>query len=653
MSSWFYVSTPTSVADSTRERKQPYHSPTDVALMVCLGDDDSIGTSSTNATASVGPLNDVRILGPQADGRYDQADVTWKSYVSDVSQTVLPSPVPSSHRGNFVHYVATTWQGRINAGESLPQLYIVHVAQPGLTMQSWAPYDDQNLGHLYDYARHVVSLAVKNLRAQRKTVRVTGIVWSQWKTDARFDASVQAYPARVSTLIDGMSEAVGCDAPFYMWYPRRAPSGDMTASRIVAVQKALVDIRASNPQRFALIDVGSSPWYGESDSTTRGVFGASDGAYLNKVYEWAAQQCVDSWTSGGLGGLPTRYRTVNTPTVQERKLVAQALGVRTELANVAAQVSNVAVQLNITRANLGTAAAAADSPANELLASGAACLDLMYPSVPMPQFIASTYKRLSYGANVLRLVRASDGAVANVGCAAYGSVDELAIQSFAGGNVSGITAAPIDQVSRTAMSFVQSRSMDPTVSLWGATAVAQTVPSPSRASVYYRVGLTTLPSNLVLGNVHTSMWVSAEYGFPNGLGANTSPAWFGSSTSGVFTKLQNSTESIFVKLSGTDYYLAAKDSAYALANTSSDAFKVFVLRRDGASAELLVNGTRVGGNTAVSSSHTLACQYMGGSYSSVDRYLHGHISEMIHWNTSLSDEQVAALVASAKLIHGI
>jgi hypothetical protein len=213
---------------------------------------------------------------------------------------------PGNNAANFAAY---QWQGLINAGWQLPDLYVVHIAWPGEGLDPadnqgstagiafavhglalWQPTLDATQEPSYalaPFARTVVYRALQNLLAAGKTPRVLGLQWNQWETDAEFATSIADAPANYGNLISGFYAATGIHFPIQFVRPLSTNYGTTQLSQMQTVFANLV---ANDPADLSVIDVSQvSP-----NIFSGGIFGGGDGSvhYSNDTQIWFAHQAI-------------------------------------------------------------------------------------------------------------------------------------------------------------------------------------------------------------------------------------------------------------------------------------------------------------------------------------------------------------------------
>jgi hypothetical protein len=624
---------PVRVDEATQHRRSPW-SKSDVALAIFAGQSNSGGTEAIVAADQiVTPLANVYVVAPKHNQSYDITDVVWWKYTS-ANGTLSRSVFGNMY--NTAYYVAKKWQARIDAGEALPDLYIVHIAEGNqgthfsLTNNKWAPERDRKLpDSYYHLMRHVLNLAVRNLTTSGKNVRVLGVDWNQWETDILGTAGSVAteiateYTGSMNKVINGFSEALGCEVPWYFWRPR-SRFWDETLFQIIAKQvDAMV---ASNPVRFSLIDVADHPDFRESAAAKapQGVFQTVDGLhYLKKVFEWSADQVLRDWLVTGNRGIPIRAPCApHELTLRQSEDLSGTVGVMRDA----------------------------------LVSGGSAFFDRLFPAVPTPAFATSMFNRVStYSGNAAQIVRSTDSVAANIPFAKYNSIDVDQVTTHLGNGAGQVLW--YDQVSGNKVAKVG--SVGP---LWGAG-------SSGRGDVAFSSGTNLAISPVLsLGTAHTLMVVTTKAtlgvakSWLNGVELFEGLQYTGYNYTGSgFTESQtagNAPRPFGYVVMGLKEPVTDKAFSWSFDATEvmvNPGFTCVMFRRNGAVGEAFVNGVSMG-TLAVPNLATKAFTLTGicgnGSASNFLPYhFTGSMPEVVCWSQYLSNAQVQSVTNSVKLLY--
>jgi hypothetical protein len=218
--------------------------------------------------------------------------------------------------GNGANFAAYEWQGLINAGWPLPDLYIIDIAwpsqgvdaadsttavapwtthgvnlwQPGLTASKSPSYA------LAPFARTIMYYALQNLLNTGKTLRIIGLQWNQWEAEAgnANPVSITDAAANYTTLFGSFTQAIGSTFPIQFAKPL---STYYSAATLAQMQAVFANYTAQDPVNRSILDVSqvSPTIFGG------GVYGGGDGAvhYNLDTQEWFGTQAVAACIAQG------------------------------------------------------------------------------------------------------------------------------------------------------------------------------------------------------------------------------------------------------------------------------------------------------------------------------------------------------------------
>jgi hypothetical protein len=211
--------------------------------------------------------------------------------------------------GDAANFAAYQWQGLVNAGWPLPDLYIVHIAWPSQGVDAadtttasaawtthgvnlWQPAltaSQEPSYALAPFARQITYRALQALLAGGKTPRVLGLQWNQWEAEAgnANPVSIQDAPNNYSSLFNGLFAAVGTRYPVQFVKPLSTAYGATVLSQM---QTVFANLAATDPAHLSVIDVSQV----SSTIFSGGVLGGGDGAvhYNLDTHQWFAQQAI-------------------------------------------------------------------------------------------------------------------------------------------------------------------------------------------------------------------------------------------------------------------------------------------------------------------------------------------------------------------------
>jgi len=211
--------------------------------------------------------------------------------------------------GNAANFAAYQWQGLINAGWPLPDLYVIHIAWPSQGVDAvdtttasdpwtvngvnlWQPLltaSKTPSNALAPFARTIVYRALQNLLAAGKTPRIIGLQWNQWEAEAgnANPVSITDAPTNYNNLISGFYGATGIHFPIQFVKPLSTAYGTTPLSEMQTVFSNLI---ANDPTDLSQIDVSTV----SSNIFSGGIFGGGDGSihYNFDTHNWFAKQAI-------------------------------------------------------------------------------------------------------------------------------------------------------------------------------------------------------------------------------------------------------------------------------------------------------------------------------------------------------------------------
>ena len=211
--------------------------------------------------------------------------------------------------GNAANFAAYQWQGLVNAGWKLPDLYIIHIGwpsqgvdaldtttavaawlthgenlwQPGLTSAQQPSYA------LAPFARMVAWRGMQSILAAGRKPRVLGLQWNQWEAEAgnANTAVLTNAPTNYRNLVSSFNSTLGTAFPIEFVKPL---SQAYSASTLSTMQSAFASLAATDATHLSVIDVSQV----SSSIFSGGVLGGGDGAihYNLDTHQWFANQAM-------------------------------------------------------------------------------------------------------------------------------------------------------------------------------------------------------------------------------------------------------------------------------------------------------------------------------------------------------------------------
>ena len=211
--------------------------------------------------------------------------------------------------GNAANFAAFAWQGLVNAGWKLPDLYIVHIGwpsqgvdaqdattavapwvthgvnlwQPGLTSAQMPSYA------LAPFARMVAYRGLQALLSAGKKPRLLGLQWNQWEAEAgnANTVSITNAPANYRKLVSTFNSTFGTQFPIQFVKPL---SQSYSAATLNTMQSVFANLAATDSTDLSVIDVSQV----SSTIFSGGILGGGDGAvhYNLDTHQWFATQAM-------------------------------------------------------------------------------------------------------------------------------------------------------------------------------------------------------------------------------------------------------------------------------------------------------------------------------------------------------------------------
>lgn len=201
---------------------------TDAAVFLLLGQSNAVGHGVPMQPADIihTPLKNVFGLSRQDNQSFDRDRLTWSGYTSHSMN--LAEEQDNTY--SVANWLARLWQDAVDAGEALPDLYIVHIAigaqgvGPGFM---WNPDYEKKLipGQLgtvdialYPYTLHIFSLLNDSFAAMGKSYEMIGLHWRGTEEDTESDAAylrAELLPLH-ARMFDDFRAALGVPTPIVL-----------------------------------------------------------------------------------------------------------------------------------------------------------------------------------------------------------------------------------------------------------------------------------------------------------------------------------------------------------------------------------------------------------------------------------------------------
>jgi len=213
---------------------------------------------------------------------------------------------PSANGATFAAY---QWQGLVNAGWPLPDLYIIHIGWPSQGIDAadtttasaawtthgvnlWQPLLTASQTPSYalaPFARTIIYRGLQNLLAAGKTPRLLGLQWNQWEAEAgnANSVSITDAPTNYNNLVSGLYGTTGIHFPIQFVKPLSTAYGATPLSQMQAV---FANLATNDPTDISVIDISQV----SSTIFSGGIFGGGDGSvhYNIDTHNWFAHQAI-------------------------------------------------------------------------------------------------------------------------------------------------------------------------------------------------------------------------------------------------------------------------------------------------------------------------------------------------------------------------
>jgi hypothetical protein len=332
----------------------------EVAVLFVMGQSNSAGlnglpaeltlTGASGASAGTGGMPAPNVWGIRNDGWGNitgNADGTGAPFTQPISTIDHVSWVNWSDStssdmnlgyyggsGNAANFAAYAWQSAINAGEPLPDLYIIHIGWGsqgvdvaddafsgccGWTVHGvnlWQPMLDASKTPTYalaPFARRMMYLGLKQILATGKKPRILGLEWNQWEAEAAplnsagNATTIHRAPQNYADLFSSFFAAVGSTFPVLIVKPLSTAYDNVTnavapynPAALASMQKVFGGFVDANPRVFSFVDASQSPdWNGQPPGFgifQGGALGGGDGSvhYNLDTQKWFGEQALAS-----------------------------------------------------------------------------------------------------------------------------------------------------------------------------------------------------------------------------------------------------------------------------------------------------------------------------------------------------------------------
>lgn len=250
----------------------------------------------------VEPLKNVFALDRNPNQSLDITDVVWSGFTGagkNLGET-------QDHTYSLAYYVAKQWQGAIDEGKSLPDLYIVQISigSQGIVNGMWNPDKERVLKpgdldsvdiSLYPLALKVNTLAIANLKKNGKNPIVIGWHWIGSEQDVReggFDR--EDFVKRYDDFFDSMLQSIGEPCPLYLYklYLENYFAGRNNLTVDIQAVNNVLRRQCERHDNVTFVELEKSPCWDKTD-VHKGIFAKDNAHYLAKAQQWFAESFFD------------------------------------------------------------------------------------------------------------------------------------------------------------------------------------------------------------------------------------------------------------------------------------------------------------------------------------------------------------------------
>ena len=242
------------------------------------------------------PMRSVFALDRSPNQSFETESVVWSGFTTagkNLGET-------QDHTCSLAYNLAKLWQGAVDFGEALPELYIVQISvgSQGIINGMWNPDREQKLVpgvlgeadiSLFPLALRTERLVLRELRERGKRPVVIGWHWMGSEQDIWHGAWERAdFIRRYDSFFDALLEPLGeCPVYIYKLYDQKFCAQNGIPKRAVdAVNSALGRECERHPGAVMVMAERCPLW--EADGEHCGIFAPDNAHYLPEVQRWFA-----------------------------------------------------------------------------------------------------------------------------------------------------------------------------------------------------------------------------------------------------------------------------------------------------------------------------------------------------------------------------
>lgn len=296
------------IEESARPKMVSSLMATDAFVLLLGGQSNADGATNSGIIPVTGMLPNVKFV--RSGGN------TFESHVSGNTNAYH-----TTYAGNYsiALAIATRWQGRINDGEDLPDLYIANISASSSgfgsdnpnqsnTRYLWrldktTPTGGAVTNSLVDRFDSAVSDAIAALVSSGKRVVIGGEIWFQGEADSTSQPAADDMARQLGLLFNHKDGVTNINTPV-VWARLRSNSPNYPA--IQTVNDAMMSTFSQRPS--LALDAFDAPHYNESDDAQTGNFNAAnfgvfeDGVHYNEhTIDYFADTIMDYFFQGNFG----------------------------------------------------------------------------------------------------------------------------------------------------------------------------------------------------------------------------------------------------------------------------------------------------------------------------------------------------------------
>ena len=289
----------------------------EAAVFILLGQSNAVGHGTPMEASDIidTPLSNVYGLSRAKNQSFDISTLTFSGYTS--AGMNLGEEQDDTY--SVANCLAAEWQAAIDAGEDLPDLYIIHIAigAEGVgeyiengevkDLYMWNPDYPTTLVpgrlgtvdiSLYSFTTHILSMVEDSLNRIGKTAAYTQLHWRGGENDVQDYESLDYIDTNLApiydTMFEGFYSALGETVPTVLHRIMLDP--DPNTNKPLAMQKIneLFERYAEENSNMSIFDPREAPHYDETRSD-KGIFIQDRVHYSADTNKWVASEILENY----------------------------------------------------------------------------------------------------------------------------------------------------------------------------------------------------------------------------------------------------------------------------------------------------------------------------------------------------------------------